>query len=180
MPKRNAPAPAPTPAASTPTSRFALAEPTTTLHGADGKVSFDASSLMARLLSNGDRAGQIQRPSQARPPLDLPPYSLAAGPAEPKSAATAKKPSASDGSGLPPLPAFPSDLIADARMLSVPAYSRVPPSVQSTRRRRNPAASNSGPPRTMLSTLAAATVASSASGASVATSRLPSHARRAA
>ena len=136
-----------------------------------GKPSFDASSLMEKLLANGQRAGTLPRPIELTE-LEPPPppteryslrHSLRSMPNQGSAVVVHPPPSATAD--------FPRNLADDARMKGpMPRYSSVPPSIASSRRRRRDGAQMDASPLLL---------ASIANASGLQRGRLPQHARMA-
>ena len=114
-----------------------------TLVDESGKPTFNASSLIQMLIDNGKEIGRLPR---SAPPSATPPAVVMATARSTKVVKKNLRVEAVSSFQTPvssscclsadPDALFPADLAADARMAAVPAYSKLPPSIASSRRRR--------------------------------------------
>jgi len=120
-----------------------------TLVDESGKPTFNASSLIQMLIDNGKEIGRLPR---SAPPSATPPAVVMATARSTKvvkknsrvEAVSSFQTPVSSSCCLSADALFPADLAANARMAAVPAYSKLPPSIASSRRRRrqSPASSS--------------------------------------
>lgn len=143
-----------------------------TLMDSHGKPTFDASSLHALLLDNGQHAGTLQRIDRSRSPLLRPIHLQPRAPKYSLRSAPEQQPATEPAPVPQPCADFPADLTSDAKMAYIPPYAALPPSVASIRRRRGLRAKtkNVGVASPLLE------LATVATAGGPKTSRLPQHA----